>query len=48
MAREQDTAALNQAWDAQRKSEAARQKDAEDMAKLGRAVDGVKPCSSSP
>jgi hypothetical protein len=38
MAREQDTAALNQAWDAQRESEVARQKDGEDMAKLGRAI----------
>jgi hypothetical protein len=38
MAREQDAAALNQARDAQRESEAAHQKNAEDMAKLGRAI----------
>jgi hypothetical protein len=38
MAREQDTAALNQSRDAQSKSEAARRKNAEDMAKLGRAI----------
>jgi hypothetical protein len=38
MTREQDTAALNQARDAQRKSEAARQKTIEDLAKPGRAI----------
>jgi hypothetical protein len=41
MAREQDAAARNQARDAQRESEAARQKNAEDMAKLGRAIGTV-------
>jgi hypothetical protein len=38
MAREQDAAAQNQARDAQREYEAAHQKNAEDVAKLGRAV----------
>jgi hypothetical protein len=38
MAREHDVAALNQAWDAQRKSEAISQKVIEDIAKLGRAM----------
>jgi hypothetical protein len=38
MAREQDATALNQAWDDQRKLEATRQKNIEDLAKLGRAV----------
>jgi hypothetical protein len=38
MAREQDATSLNQARDAQRKSEATRQKIIEDLAKLGRAI----------
>jgi hypothetical protein len=38
MAREQDAAALTQARDAQRKSEAISQKVIEDIAKLGRAM----------
>jgi hypothetical protein len=38
MAREHDVAALNQARDAQRKSEAISQKVIEDIAKLGRAM----------
>jgi hypothetical protein len=38
MAQEQDAAALNQARDAQCESEAAHQKNAEDTAKLGRAI----------
>jgi hypothetical protein len=38
MAQEQDAAALNQARDAQRKSEAISQKVIEDIAKLGRAM----------
>jgi hypothetical protein len=38
MAREQDATALNQAWDDQRKLEATRQKNIEDLAKLERAV----------
>jgi hypothetical protein len=38
MAREQDATTLSQAWDAQRKSEATRQKVIEDLAKLGRAM----------
>jgi hypothetical protein len=38
MSREQDAAALSQAWDAQRKSEAISQKAIEDIAKLGRAM----------
>jgi hypothetical protein len=38
MAREQDATTLNQARDAQRKSEATRQKTIEDLAKLGRAT----------
>jgi hypothetical protein len=38
MAWEQDAAALNQARDAQRESEATRQKNTEDAAKLGRAI----------
>jgi hypothetical protein len=38
MAREQDAAILNQARDAQRQSEAARQKTIEDLAKHGRAI----------
>jgi hypothetical protein len=38
MAREQDATALNQARDAQRKSEAIRQKVVEDIAKLGRLM----------
>jgi hypothetical protein len=38
MAREHDATALNQARDAQRKLEATRQKNIEDLAKLGRAV----------
>jgi hypothetical protein len=38
MAREQDAAALNQARDAQRKSEAISQKVIGDIAKLGRAM----------
>jgi hypothetical protein len=38
MAREHDATALNQARDAQRKFEATRQKNIEDLAKLGRAV----------
>jgi hypothetical protein len=38
MAREQDATALNQARDAQRKSEAIRQKVVEDIAKLGRSM----------
>jgi uncharacterized protein YqfA (UPF0365 family) len=38
MAREQDATALNQAQDAQCKSEAISQKVIEDIAKLGRAM----------
>jgi hypothetical protein len=38
MVREQDVVALNQARDAQRKSEATCQKIIEDLAKLGRAI----------
>jgi hypothetical protein len=38
MARVQDVATLNQARDAQRESEVARQKNIEDMAKLRRAI----------
>jgi hypothetical protein len=38
MAREQDATALNQARDAQCKSEAIRQKVVEDIAKLGRSM----------
>jgi hypothetical protein len=38
MAREQYAAALNQARDAQHELEAAHQKNAEDMGKLGRAI----------
>jgi hypothetical protein len=38
MAREQDTFALNQARDAQRESETARQKNIEDLSKIGRAI----------
>jgi hypothetical protein len=38
MAREQDVTALNQAWDAQRKSKAIRQKVIEDISKRGRAM----------
>jgi hypothetical protein len=38
MVREQDVTALNQARDAQRKSEAINQKVIEDIAKLGRAM----------
>jgi hypothetical protein len=38
MAQEQDVAALNQAQDAQRQSEAARQKTIDDLAKLGRVI----------
>jgi hypothetical protein len=43
MAREQDVAALNQARDAQRESEAAHQKIIEDLAKLGRAISTAMP-----
>jgi hypothetical protein len=38
MAWEQDATALNQARDAQRKSEATRQENIEDLAKLGRVM----------
>jgi hypothetical protein len=38
MAQEQDAATLNQVREAQRKSEAARQNNVEDMSKLGRAI----------
>jgi hypothetical protein len=38
MAREQDAVALNQARNAQRESEAARQQSIEDFSKLGRAI----------
>jgi hypothetical protein len=38
MAREQDAVALNQARDAQRESETARQKNIDDLAKIGRAI----------
>jgi hypothetical protein len=38
MVREQDVTTLNQARDAQRKSEAINQKVIEDIAKLGRAM----------
>jgi hypothetical protein len=38
MAREQDAVSLSQGRDAQRESEAARQKNTEDLAKFGRAI----------
>jgi hypothetical protein len=41
MAQEQDAIALNQAQNAQRESEATRQRNIEDLAKLGRSISTV-------